>query len=406
MTSSHASASTEALCHIQFLNESQSYRKARNALLEEEMALRRQIEHVAALRRALPSGGEIAEDYVFEMAGADGSATRVKLSQLFEPGKDTLAVYSFMFGPERERPCPGCTHLLDCVDRAVRHSRQRMNLVIVAKSPLPRLLAFAEERGWHELRLLSTAGNSYDRDYFGDTSALPDPVRQQQDIPDGEQWDMPMLNVFRRDGGVIRHTWGSELLYVPPEPGQQYRSSDSIDPVWNLFDITPEGRGVFEPKLDYEVGRSRPYGGDMTNASNEAAIRKIIEARAEALRTGDLEAMMVHVADDVTIFDVVDPLQREGKDASRKRLDEWVASYDGPIAWESRDAHVVTDGDVAFSHAFNRVTGKLKTGAEIDMWFRTTLGFRRNDGRWLIVHDHGSVPFDPNSGLASLGLKP
>ena len=236
-----------ALHHLHIPGESAEYRAARNALLVEEMELRRQIERVAVQRRALPVGGMIAQDYQFE-----GSGGPVKLSELFAPDKDTLAIYSFMYGPERKRPCPGCTHFLDSLDGAIRHISQRVNLVVVAKSPLPRILAFADERGWRRLRLLSTAGNAYDRDYFGDSSALPLAVRRQQEFKDGEEWDMPMLNVFRRDGDAIRHFWSSELLYVPPEPGQQYRHNDSIDPVWNLLDVTPEGRGDFEPKLEYK----------------------------------------------------------------------------------------------------------------------------------------------------------
>ncbi len=144
----------------------------------------------------------------------------------------------------------------------------------------------------------------------------------------------------------------------------------------------------------------------MTNADSEAAIRAIIEARAKAVRTGDVDAMMADVADEVVIFDVVDPLRSEGKAAARARASAWVASYGGPITWEVRDAQVAADGDVAFCHALSRVTGKLKAGTEVDMWFRTTLGFRRTGGRWLIVHEHGSEPFDPDSGAASLGLKP
>lgn len=242
----------QTLEHLHFPNESTSYRQARNALLEEEMELRRRIEHVAAQRRALPRGGEIPTDYVFEGKGARGRATRLKLSELFEPGKDTLAVYSFMFGPEREQPCPGCTHFLDGLDGAARHIGQRVNLVVVAKSSLKRLFELAKQRGWKHLRLLSTAGNDYDRDYFGDSTALTEGMRDQQEFSPGEEWDMPMLNVFRReDDGTIRHFWGSELLYVPPEPGQQYRHNDLIDPLWNMFDVTPEGRGDFEPKLDY-----------------------------------------------------------------------------------------------------------------------------------------------------------
>jgi predicted dithiol-disulfide oxidoreductase (DUF899 family) len=197
---------------ITFPGESEQYRAARNRLLAQEVELRRAMEAVASARRELPPGGVVPEDYVFQGAGENGSQADVRLSQLFAPGKDTLAIYSFMFGPERERPCPGCTHFLDGLDGAVRHTRERFNFVVVAKSPLPRILAFADERGWRHLRLLSTAGNGYDRDYFGDSTALAPGMRKQQEFTPGEEWDMPMLNVFRRDGKTIRHFWGSELL--------------------------------------------------------------------------------------------------------------------------------------------------------------------------------------------------
>jgi predicted dithiol-disulfide oxidoreductase (DUF899 family) len=151
----HMKASSRVLHHVHFPGESAEYRAARNALLAEEMELRRQIERVAAQRRALPAGGVIPEDYQF-----DGNGGTVRLSALFEPGKDTLAIYSFMYGPERERPCPGCTHFLDGLDGQMEHIVQRINLAVVAKSPLPRILAFAQERGWRRLRLLSTAANS------------------------------------------------------------------------------------------------------------------------------------------------------------------------------------------------------------------------------------------------------
>lgn len=240
---------TDSLHHLHFPNESAQYRKARNALLAEEMELRRQIERVAARRRELPPGGEVPMDYVFEAAGGK----KRRLSALFGD-KDTLAVYSFMFGPERERPCPGCTHFLDGLDGSAPHIAQRLNFVVVAKSPIKRIMDFAKERGWRHLDLLSTAGNSYDRDYFGDSSALSPGVRRQQEFEDGEEWDMPILNVFRRDGDRIRHFWGSELLYVPPEPGQEYRHNDLLDPLWNMLDVAPEGRGDFHPKLKYGTG--------------------------------------------------------------------------------------------------------------------------------------------------------
>lgn len=142
------------------------------------------------------------------------------------------------------------------------------------------------------------------------------------------------------------------------------------------------------------------------NTKNESSIRQIIEARANAMRAGDIDATVKDVSDDVMVFDVVEPLCRQGKASLRTRAEEWMESYEGRVDWESHDLQIVTDGDVGFSHSLARVTGTLKTGAAVDMWFRTTLGFRRIDGRWLIVHDHGSVPFNPESGKASLALKP
>ena len=232
---------------ITFPGESGDYRAARDRLLEQEIELRRATEKVAAARRALPPGGVVPEDYAFQGAGVDGAPTEVRLAELFVPGRDSLVIYSFMFprdpaddrsGPAEgrtaflpilESPCPSCTAMLDQLDGAAEHVSQRVNLVAVAKSPLPRLLAYAEERGWRRLRLLSSIGNAYNRDYRGETE-------------EGDQ--RPMLNVFHGDGDTIRHSWGSELLYAPADPGQDPRHVGTIEPLWNLFDLTPEGRPV------------------------------------------------------------------------------------------------------------------------------------------------------------------
>jgi len=241
---------------IRFPGESAEYRAARDRLLEQEVALRREMEAVAAARRALPEGGFVPEDYVFQGVRADGSYGDVRLSELFEPGKDTLAVYNFMFPrspsddrpgpaagstallPLEEGPCPSCTAILDQLDRTAAHATQRINFAVVAKAPLPRLLAFAEERGWRRLRLLSSDGNRYNRDYHGETE-------------DGAQ--EPMLNVFERSGGAIRHFWGSELLYAPMDPGQDPRHLGTLEPLWNLFDLTREGRVAgWDEQLSYE----------------------------------------------------------------------------------------------------------------------------------------------------------
>lgn len=236
--------------HLAYPNESEAYREARNRLLDAEIALRARIEAVAAQRRALPPGGMLKEDYVFERIGANAMPEKARLSELFG-AHDTLILYSFMFGPEREQPCPGCTHLLDGLDGAARHIGQRAPLYVVAKSPVARLAAFAHRRGWNHLRFLSTAGNTYDADYFGDTSKFPDEMRRQHGVPDGQDWDETIYNVFRREDGDIRHFWGSEMSFAKPAPGQHHRSGDFANPLWGLLDITPDGRGDFFPKLSY-----------------------------------------------------------------------------------------------------------------------------------------------------------
>ena len=235
---------------LAYPNESAEYRTARNALLGAEIALRRQLESVAAMRRALPPGGAVPEDYVFERIGANGMPEPIALSALFAD-KPSLILYSFMYGPDRDTPCPGCTHMLDSLDGVVRHAPARTAVWIVAKSPIARLIALARDRGWPHLRFLSTAGNSYDADYFGDTSKLSDAMRAERGYEPGKNWDEPMFNVFRKDGGAVRHFWGSDMLYVQEEPGQNHRAGDLIDPLWGLLDLTPEGRGDFFPKLAY-----------------------------------------------------------------------------------------------------------------------------------------------------------
>jgi predicted dithiol-disulfide oxidoreductase (DUF899 family) len=215
--------------------ESEQYRAARDRLLQKEAELRRAIEAVAAARRELPPGGELKQDYVFQEAGpAD-----IRFSELFAPGKDTLAIYSFMFPRSRDEqlPCPSCTQFLDSFDGVVEHASQRINVAVAAKIGLRPLLAHAKSRGWRRLRLLSSAGNTYNADYLAESQS-------------GAQ--LPMLNVFRRDEAGIRHFWGSELMFAPPEPGQDPRHSDTIDPLWNLFDFTPDGRGSdWDPQLRY-----------------------------------------------------------------------------------------------------------------------------------------------------------
>src|SRR5450759_4762005 len=179
-----------------FPGESKGYRLARNKLLRAEMELRNHIEQLAAMRRKLPLGGVVPQDYEFEEGAGDPADTRsvrrVKLSELFRPGKGSLVVYSFMYGPNMAKACPMCTCMLDSLDGAAPHAAQRINLVVVAKSPIARIREFGRERGGRNLRLLSSAGNSYNRDYRGETA-------------DGAQ--LPSLNVFVKRGGKIHHVY-------------------------------------------------------------------------------------------------------------------------------------------------------------------------------------------------------
>jgi predicted dithiol-disulfide oxidoreductase (DUF899 family) len=234
--------------------ESGDYRAARDRLLEQEIELWRATEAVAAARRELSPGGVVPEDYVFRGLGADGAPTDVRLSELFAPGRDSLAIYSMMFPRDRrderpgptsgqtarlplaEGPCPSCTGLLDQLDGAADHLSQNMNFAVVAKTPLERVVTFAQERSWRRLRVLSSAANTYNRDYLAET-------------PEGDQ--MPMLNVFHRDRDAIRHFWGSEMFYAPTEPGQDPRHIGTLEPLWNFFDLTPEGRPDWDEQLSY-----------------------------------------------------------------------------------------------------------------------------------------------------------
>ena len=217
---------------VRFQNESDEYRRARNALLAEEIELRRHIERVSEQRRALPPGGEVKGDYRFE-----GESGPKNFADLFGD-KKTLVVYSYMFGPERERPCPMCTNLLGGWEGNGADIQQKVALAIVARSPIEKLKAWKQERGWKTLPLFSDVNGNYSRDYFGL-------------LPNGDE--IPSLNVFTRRDGKIRHFWsGSDMTGDTADPGQDPRGAPDPAPLWNVLDLTPEGRGTdWYPKLNY-----------------------------------------------------------------------------------------------------------------------------------------------------------
>ena len=214
---------------IRFPNESDEYRQARNALLAEEIELRRHIERVAEQRRRLPPGGEVTGDYRFQ--GEKGPET---LAALFGD-KDTLVVYSYMFGPQRERPCPMCISLMSSLEEKVQDIEQRVGLAMIARSPIERLIAAKKERGWTKLKVYSDTDGDFTRSYVSPEDA-----------------DVPAYNVFTRGDGRIRHFWAGEMFAETADPGQDPRGAPDLDPLWTILDTTPEGRGAdWYPELEY-----------------------------------------------------------------------------------------------------------------------------------------------------------
>jgi predicted dithiol-disulfide oxidoreductase (DUF899 family) len=212
-----------------FPNESPEYRAARNAHLAEEIELRRHLERVAAQRRALPSGGEIPQD--FEFASESGP---VRLSNLFRD-KSTLMVYSMMFGPQRKGPCPSCTSCLASWNGTAINLRERVAIAVTARSPIERLKEYKKQRGFANLPFFSDTSGDYTRTYVN-----------------AEDADVPGFTVFTRQNGTIRHFYSSEMSGDMADHGQDPRGAPDLDPLWSMLDWAPEGRGTdWYPKLDY-----------------------------------------------------------------------------------------------------------------------------------------------------------
>lgn len=215
------------------LNESADYRAARTALLAEEIELRRHIERVAGMRRALPPGGEVRGDYQF--MAEDGSTTN--FAGIFGDHQ-TLGIYSAMYGPKMQRPCPMCTNVVGPWDAVADDLAQQMSFVVVARSPIERLKEWKRERGWQHIRLYTDLNDNYSRDYFGVS-------------PEGG--DEPSISIFTRRDGTIRHFWTSEMFGPNlADPGQDGRGAPDPSPLWSMLDNTPEGRPAhWYPNLTY-----------------------------------------------------------------------------------------------------------------------------------------------------------
>lgn len=237
---------------VAYPNESPTYRAKRQALVTAERALRDQIESVAAQRRALPMGGELPQDYVF--TGLDGAASA--LSSLFSPGKSTLAIYSLMFGTKADTPCPACSSVLDGLNGQVTHLQQHLDFAVVAMAPPEKLASLAKTRDWQNLQLYSAQNTRYQADYHGETA-------------DGSQ--IPMINIFEKQGDAIHHFWGSEAFFAPGDGHP--RHVDLLWPLWNVLDLTPKGRGTgFRPWPTADISQRTIFGPGLVRALRAGAV--------------------------------------------------------------------------------------------------------------------------------------
>ncbi len=214
---------------VTYPNESPAYRSARNDLLTAELELRAKIEEVAALRRSLPQGGAVA-DYQFTASNLQEQS----LSDLFGP-HDSLALYSLMYAPGDTNACGMCVSLLDGLNAQAFHIKERMSFAVVAAASPDQLARLSSARGWSNLKLLSAQNTNYQRDYHAETDS-------------GSQ--LPILNVFQRKEEGIFHFWGTEGFFADVEGHP--RHVDGLWPLWNMLDLSPEGRGAdWYPALSY-----------------------------------------------------------------------------------------------------------------------------------------------------------
>ena len=219
-------------------NESEEYLLKREELRRAEIDLRKERERVAELRRQLPQGPAV-EDYVFEEVSAkldagDTPVRKTRLSELFTNPNRSVVIYHLMFGKKQTKPCPMCTAWIDGFNGVAHHLAQNLDLAIVSATDLPSLRNHARERGWNRLRLLSGGSSTFKYDLGSE---------------DKEGNQDSAISVFTRDSdGTMRHSYtGHPWLATDITE----RGIDELTPIWNVMDLTRQGRGAFYAKLEY-----------------------------------------------------------------------------------------------------------------------------------------------------------
>jgi len=362
---------------------------ARIPLLSKEKEFTRLRDELSRQRRALP-WVRVEKPYVFD--GPDGKLT---LAELFG-GRSQLIVYHFMFGPGWEEGCKSCSFLADHFDGSVVHLAHRdVTLIVVSRAPIQQIEAFKKRMGWC-FTWVSSNGNDFNFDYhvsFTRDEMAKGAVYYNYHMGEFPSDEAPGLSVFSRDAnGDIFHTYSSYA-----------RGLDVLVGAYNYLDLVPKGRDEdglaftmawvrHHDRYDdhYAVDATEPY---VPPKASEAVIRGLIEQRAQAVRAKDVDAVMSHYAPDLVSFDLAPPLELRGPAANRRSWADWFPTFRGPVGYEIRELSVTTGDDVAFCHSLNRISGARTDGTSTDVWVRATVCYRRIDGKWLITHEHTSVPF-------------
>jgi uncharacterized protein (TIGR02246 family) len=364
---------------------------ARKTLLAKEKEFTRQRDALNAERRRLPMV-RVDKDYVFEGRGGP-----VRLLDLFE-GRQQLIVYHFMFDPGWEAGCPSCSFLTDNIGHLAHLHARKTTLALVSRAPLNKIESYRERMEW-TIPWYSSFGSDFNYDFHVTLDETVAPVeynytdkaallaKGENYFTDGESHG---LSVFLRDGDNVYHTYSAYA-----------RGTDLLVGTYNYLDMTALGR-----QEDWEEPRGRSdtpfmgwlrrhdeYNGVAGQANEEARIRRLVQDWAAAVRAKDVDRVVSHYAADVVSFDLAPPLQYVGREALRKSLAEWFRTFQGPVGYDVHDLSITAGGDVAFCRSLNRISGRRTNGEETDVWVRATIGCRKADTRWLITHEHASVPF-------------
>jgi uncharacterized protein (TIGR02246 family) len=378
---------------------------ARKALLAKEKEFTRQRDALNAERRRLPMV-RVDRDYVFE--SPQGSAG---LLDLFE-GRQQLIVYHFMFDPRWDEGCPSCSFLTDNIGHLAHLHARKTTLALVSRAPLKKIEAYRKRMGW-TIPWYSSFGSDFNYDFHVTLDETVAPVeynytdkavllaKGESYFTDGESHG---LSVFLRDGDNVFHTYSAYA-----------RGTDLLVGTYNYLDMTALGR-----QEDWEEPRGRSdgpfmawlrrhdeYDGLADQPNDEARVREVIADWAAAVRAKDVDRAITYYAADVVSFDLAPPLQYAGREALRKNLAEWFPTFQGPIGYDVHNLSITAGGDVAFCRSLNRISGTRTNGEKTDVWVRATIGCRRVGGRWLITHEHASVPFQMDgSDRAAIDLRP